>query len=114
MRTAVPTPITRHKRARRSASEWRALIQTFSHNGETRAQFCEVHGLALSTFDRWYHHLRQEPPACTPTPASSAEANALFVELAREEKPIVAASASWDVELDLGRGVFLRLRRAAC
>lgn len=114
MRTAVPTPITRNKQARRSANEWRALIQTFSHSDETRAQFCQGHRLALSTFDRWYHLLRQETPACVPTPASSAEANALFVELAQEKRPMAVVSPSWDVELDLGNGAFLRLRRAAC
>jgi transposase-like protein len=114
MRTAVPTPITRNKQTRHSASEWRALIQAFLQSNETRAQFCQGHGLALSTFDRWYHHLRQETPACVPTSASSAEANALFVELAREERPMAVVSPSWDVELDLGNGAFLRLRRAAC
>ena len=114
MRTAVPTPITHHRRARRSASEWRALIQAFSQRNETRAQFCQAHGLALSTFDRWCHRLRQETPACVPTPALSSEANALFIELAQEKKPMAVVSPSWDVELDLGNGAFLRLRRAAC
>ena len=114
MRTAVPTPITRHQQDRRSASEWRALMQAFSHSGETRAQFCECHGLALSTFDRWYRQLHQETPARVPKPSSSAEANALFVELAQEAKPIAVVSANWDVELDLGSGVFLRLRRGPC
>lgn len=114
MSAKISTPITRTKQTRHSPSEWRALIQAFSHSNATRAQFCAAHGLALSTFDRWYHHLRQETPACVPTPASSAEANALFVELAEEEKPITAVASAWDVELDLGRGVCLRLRHAAC
>jgi hypothetical protein len=39
---------------------------------------------------------------------------ALFVELAHEDKPVAAASANWDVELELGSGVFVRLRRGAC
>lgn len=114
MRTAVPTPITRNKQTRHSASEWRALIQAFSRSDETRAQFCQGHGLALSTFDRWYRLLRQEPPAGVPTPASSAQAHTLFVELAQEDKPDAVISANWDVELDLGNGMALRLRRAAC
>lgn len=112
MTTAVSTRITSNKHGRRSASEWRALMRAFSHSGETRTQFCERHGVALSTFAWWRSHLRHESTAVsdsTPSPAS-----ALFVELAQEEQPIVTASASWDVELELGSGVFLRLRRGAC
>lgn len=112
MRTAVSTPITSNKHGRRSASEWRALMRAFSHSGETRTQFCERHGVALSTFAWWRSHLRHESvavPQTTPAPAS-----ALFVELAPEDNPAAADSARWDVELELGSGVFLRLRRGAC
>ena len=112
MRTAIPTPITRHKQTRRSASEWRALIQAFSHSGETHAQFCEGHGVALSTFNWWRSRLRRESTTVSDTTPSTA--SALFVELAQEEKPMAVVSANWDVELDLGNGVFLRLRRGAC
>lgn len=112
MRTAVPTPITRHRQDRRSASEWRALLQAFSHSGETRAQFCERHGLALSTFDWWRSRLRRESTTVSDTTPSTA--NALFVELAQEEKPMAVVSPCWDVELELGNGVFLRLRQGSC
>ena len=57
-------------------------------------------------------HLRRESAAVsniTPAPAS-----ALFVELAQVDKPVAAVSAHWDVELELGSGVVLRLRREAC
>lgn len=112
MRTAASTPITSNKQGRRSASEWRALVQAFTHSGETRTQFCERHGVALSTFAWWRSHLRCELTASsdsTPLPAS-----ALFVELAQEDKAVAGASTRWDVELELGSGVFLRLRRGAC
>lgn len=112
MRTAVSTLTTRNKQGRRSAGEWRALVRAFSHSGETRAQFCERHGVALSTFAWWRSHLRHEStavPETTPSPAS-----ALFVELAQEDKPVAAQSANWDVELELGSGMFLRLRRRPC
>ena len=112
MRTAVSTPITNNKQGRRSASEWRALMRAFSHSGETRTQFCERHGVALSTFAWWRSHLRRELTAAsdaTPLPAS-----ALFVELAPADKLVAAQSATWDVELELGSGVFLRVRRGAC
>ena len=112
MRTAVSTPITSNKQGRRSASEWRALMRAFSQSGETRAQFCERHGLSLSTFAWWRSHLRRESTAVPETIPSTA--SALFVELAQEDKPVAAQLARWDVELELGSGVFLRVRRSAC
>lgn len=114
MRAKISTPITRNKQARCSANEWRALIQAFSHSNETRTQFCQAHGLALSTFDWWRSRLRRESITRSVSNTPPTPANALFVELAQEEQPMVSASASWDVELDLGRGAFLRLRRATC
>lgn len=112
MTTAVSIPTTANKPGRRSAGEWRALIREFSRSGETRTRFCERHGVALSTFDRWRSLLRREPAAPSQTMPSAA--GALFVELAGEGKPPAAASAPWDVELELGAGMFVRLRRPAC
>lgn len=114
MRTAVPTPITRHKQDRRSTREWRTLMQAFSRSGVTRAQFCTRHGVALSTFDWWRSRLRRESATRSESNPPPTPANALFVELAQEDKPVAVVSAHWDVELDLGHGVFLRLRREAC
>ena len=114
MRTAVPTPTTRNKQDRRRASEWRTLMQAFSRSGVTRTQFCTHHGLVLSTFDWWRSRLRRESITRSVSNTPPTPVNALFVELAQADKPDAVVSASWDVELDLGRGVFLRLRRAAC
>ena len=114
MTTAVSASTTHNKHVRRSASDWRALMQDFSRSGETRVQFCERHGLTLSTFAWWRSHLRRESAAVSNT--TSAPASALFVELAPDDetKPIAAVATHWDVELELGRGVFLRLRRGTC
>jgi len=67
MRKAVSTPTTSNKQGRRSATEWRALIREFSRSGETRRQFCERHGVALSTFAWWRSHLRHESIAMSET-----------------------------------------------
>ncbi len=112
MRTAVSTPITHNKQGRRSAIEWRALMRAFSHSGETRTQFCERHGVALSTFAWWRSHLRHESTAVSET--TPAPPSTLFVEIAQAEPPVAAISARWDVELELGSGVFVRLKRGAC
>lgn len=114
MRARISTSTTRNKQGRRSADEWHTLMQAFSHSGVTRSQFCTRHGVALSTFDWWRSRLRRESTARSESNTLPAPASALFVELAQEDKPAAVISANWDVELDLGNGVFLRLRRAAC
>jgi len=108
----VSTPITSNKQGRHSASEWRALMRAFAQSGETRAQFCERPGLTLSTFAWWHSHLRRELTAASD--ATPSKASALFVELAQADKPVAAVAVNWDVELELGSGVVLRLRRGAC
>lgn len=115
MTAIIPTRLIKHAPARRSADEWRALMRMYSRSGETRKQFCAQHGLALSTFEWWRRRLRQDFPTRVASRRSSpVPSNALFIELTEEVKPVAAASPAWDVELELGRGVVLRLRQAVC
>ena len=102
---------TRH-RARRTAAQWRKLVEQFERSGQTRGRFCAAHGLALSTFDLW----RRKLPA-TSAPVAEARPEPLFVELT-PPAPTQACAAStgtgaWEVEVEFGAGVVLRLRRAA-
>ena len=97
---------TKH-RARRSAAQWQELIERFERAGQSRGKFCATHGVAVSTFDLWRRKLR-----ATSGSVQEEEPEALFVELtnpaaARKQVP------SWEVELELGAGVVLRVRRAA-
>ena len=91
---------------RRNAAQWQELIERFEREGQTRTRFCAAHGLALSTFDLWRRKLRGASTAREPQP------QALFVELSN---PTVAqpCTPAWEVELELGAGVVLRVRRAA-
>ena len=106
----MDTPISDHKpvrRIRRGPEEWRDIIARFEQSGQTRHQFCAKHGLGLSTFTRWRKRLRREDPS----PPASGD-RSLFVELA-QAVPVEIATA-WDVELELGAGTVLRLRRCGC
>ena len=62
--------------------------------------------MALSTFDGWRRKLRETPVMREEAP------QALFVELSSPPGAEVPAPG-WDVELELGGGVVLRVRRAA-
>ena len=90
--------------ARRNATQWRELVERFERGGQTRGRFCAVHGLALSTFDLWRRKLRGTGSE------KGGEAGALFVELSNLPRA-ESVAASWEVELELGGGVVLRMRR---
>ena len=98
MTTAVIS--TRQRRVRRSTGEWREIFERFDHSGVTREAFCAEHGIVLSSFIRWRKKL-QTAPMAVPEP--------VFVELTGKRE-----AAPWEVELELGAGVVLRLRRAPC
>lgn len=97
---------------RRSEAQWRALISAFARSGLSRRVFCARQGVPVSTLDWWRKRLGVAPR----TGASRAGRDALFVELS---PPVSASNDSrdpvptWDVELELGAGVVLRVRRSA-
>jgi len=102
------TTLTRPGRIRRSIVEWRKLCARFEQSGQTMEQFCAQQGLALSTFSRWRQKLRTD---CRETAQGSPES--IFVELSRDDAPCAVVSP-WDVELQLGKDMFLRLRQSPC
>jgi len=102
------TALTRPRRIRRSKNEWCELFVRFEQSGQTIEQFCAGQGLALSTFNRWRQRLRTQ---CREEPQGSPEA--VFVELSRGDA-LCAVVTAWDVELELGKGMFLRLRQSPC
>lgn len=102
------------RRTKRSAHEWRALLGAHKRSGETRRGFCARHGIALSTFDWWRRRVHAEDGGVAPASHGEPGASALFVELsAPSQIRSEPATSAWDVELELGAGVVLRLRRRA-
>ena len=97
----LPAPKSRTQRSR---AQKRALVEQFHTSGLTKTAFCKQHGIATSCFNRWQKALVAE---------SSAGA---FVDIT---EPVKAAAAPrpepqdpppWQVELELGAGVILRVR----
>lgn len=85
---------------RPGAEEWRRLILEQERGEETQREFCASRGLAPRTFQYWRRKLRSVPGSGSPA----------FVELTEG----VPFGGSWDVELSLGDGVVLRVRRRGC
>ena len=91
---------------RRSAEQWREIQQRFEHCSQTQAAFCAAEGLALSTFTLWRRKLDSSREVITNNDA------AMFVALPGSDIPGPSLSTTlWDVELQLGADVVLRLRR---
>jgi len=102
------TTLTRPGRIRRSKDQWREVFARFEQSGQTIEQFCAQQGLALSTFSRWRQRLRSNSRKAT-----QGSPEAVFVELSRGDAPCPVVSP-WDVELQLGNGMFLRWRQSPC
>jgi len=109
------------RRARRSEAQWRALVASFELGDETRRAFCARHRVARSTFDWWRKRVRG--PAAVSRGVTRAAAvqrprAPVFVELAPAAAGVIgspAGATGWDLELELGAGLVLRLRRSgAC
>ena len=91
-------------RISRTPDQWQAVFEQFEESGQTREQFCHEHNISLSSFSRWRTKLRKQRSS-HPLSADFP----LFAELTSEVQTPV--SPGWDIELQLGKDVFLRLRR---
>lgn len=80
-------------RVRRSAEEWRVLVEEYEDFAGSQAEFCRRRGLNSGSLAYWRRKL----------------GGAAFVEISA-----AAAVRDWDVELDLGDGMVLRVRRPGC
>ncbi|TCO69272.1 IS66 family insertion sequence element accessory protein TnpA [Chromatocurvus halotolerans] len=91
-------------RTQRSRAQKKALVEQFHASGLTRAAFCKQHGIATSCLSRWQKALSPE-----------ASANGFIditqsVSAAALPRPAAKECPRWQVELELGAGVVLRVR----
>lgn len=85
------------RRIRRTRDEWQRLIDEQSASGLTQTVFCQSKGLSLASFQNWKRKLAEASPTGSP-----------WLELGTLG---ASSDASWDVELQLGEGICLRLRQ---
>ena len=104
-----PVDIPRSKRIHRDRQQWQTLVDEFEASDLSQRAFCRQVGISHGTFTRWRRRLVGADTQAPRTPPETG----LFVELSGGSVT-PAAGAGWDVELQLGPGVFLRLRQPAC
>lgn len=88
---------------RPTPEEWQQLITEQQAGWMSQRSFCREKGLVLSTFRNWKRRLAETAPA---SPTAEADWLELPADLTRP-----ADAPQWDIELDLGNGLRLRLRQ---
>ena len=94
----------RMHRMRRTQQEWSALLAEQADSGMSQREFCEMRGIAVSSFAN--ARRRTRPITAEPSTPPLDE----FVAVNLEDAASTPTVRSWDVELALGSGVVLRLR----
>jgi len=91
-------------RTQRSLAQKRALVEQFHASGLTKTAFCKQHGIAASCLNRWQQALAAESPVDTFVDITESVTYASDPRLEPKDPP------HWQVELELGAGVILRVR----
>ena len=86
-------------KTQRSPKQWQQLIEKFEPTHQTVEVFCKTHGIASSSFYKWRAKISSVEPSSTP----------LFVPLITQQPG--HQPQQWDIELELGHGVVLRINK---
>jgi hypothetical protein len=88
----------------RTQGQWKALLAEFNTSGLTKIAFCNKHRIATSSLYRWQQLLAGQ--------AGVTDFIDVTEPLSREPVPApsLARANDWQVELELGAGIVLRLR----
>jgi len=93
---------------RRSKNEWRRLIDEQAASSLTQKAFCEQKGIPVASFGYWKRKLQAESVSTPTGSGAGAVSLADWIELPTHG-PV--AGGGWQIELDLGHGLCLRLRQ---
>ena len=91
-------------RQKRTPEQWQQWVEAQAASGQTQVAFCADHDLSKSSFQHWKRRLQSNGRA------ASAAQPALFTPLSAASAPC-EPDTGWTIELDLGDGICLRLRR---
>lgn len=96
---------TTRRYIRRSREQWAELIELQPGSGLSAPKFCEQAGVSYQSFMAWRKKLS--------TPETQSSDSPDFVELTASgnstELQRTAPTSEWQVELDLGNGIQLRI-----
>ena len=98
---------------RLSHEQWQHIIDQQLESGLNQKEFCQTHGISLSTFSNWNRKLK-ESNSQTVQPQldshSAPHSDKQWIELP-VDLPSDVEQARWHMELELPGGVILRMRQ---
>jgi len=95
----------RRPRVTRTPEQWAELLYKFESSGLTQQAFCKQYRISTGSLYKWREKLGNHPPHVPAEPAP-------FVEIGQDliNDQAADSESNWQVELELGKGVILRLR----
>jgi len=96
--------------ARRSRAQWQSLIERGERSRLGIAAFCRAEGVSAASFYSWRKRLSRPAADGLSASAERQAPDATFLDLGAL-RGAGGDPARWDIELALGDGVVLRLRR---
>jgi hypothetical protein len=100
--------MTQRTYARRTQSQWHAIINDFSTSDLSGAAFCKQHQIQYASFCKWRQKLLPSTNSVLPNQPSS---NA-FIDLASLTDAKDPHDSTWHITLKLGNGVELVLSQS--
>lgn len=91
------------RRPRKTKTQWQAILADFHQSNLSASAYCQEQGLAYGTFAKWRQRLAQVEPA---------EKTAELIELMSPVPVAPSKPGHWQVELELGNGMTLRVSAA--
>lgn len=95
--------------ARRSRAQWQDLIARAARSPLSVEAFCRGEGVSSASFYAWRKRLGAAAPQTLP--AGKPMPEPVFLDLGTLAPSAGAECGGWEIELDLGAGAVLRLRR---
>jgi putative transposase len=89
--------MTKQLAARRTAKQWKVLVDQQANSGQSARLFCEAQGVAYASFCNWRRRLSEIEPS------PLIDIGALLAQ---------HSDRTWCIELDLGEGIKLTLKQA--
>jgi hypothetical protein len=99
-----PLPVKSKSRTQRTRGQWKSLVDEFNASGLTKTAFCKKNHIANSCLYRWQKVFTGQPAA--------AEFIDITEPVARTSRTLAVPESDglWQVELELGSGMVLRVR----
>lgn len=104
-----PTPSSRKPRIVRSKATWQHIMDQYESSSQTQAEFCREQDIAPMSFYKWRKRLSKETQSDHFIDISQSMVS---VESVGQKEPSMEEPSPWQVELELGQGIILRVRTA--